>query len=204
MDGTVRRTFDSTSVSLFPYRCAMVSRSRIAGKPMHRLGAALAVLAVAWAGPACADTDDGPLIAAAPAVTEAAPTTSTTSPAPRSEGTVEIDGTLYRFAVTCDAPGAGEVIVVGVGDDPVSGGLVELYLEALIGDPYIGLLFSDGTRVEPSLASALELYPQDDVIRASAVRFVRNLDLETGESEGEVGFGEVEIHCNSYEDEPPS
>ena len=41
------------------------------------------------------------------------------------------------------------------------------------------------------------------MIRASAIRFVQDLNLDTGEAT-EVGFGEFEIHCYSYERDPPS
>ena len=182
----------------------MLSRRRSApGSPVRNLGAALVAVAAVATGSACADTADGPLVIEEPVVTEAVPTTSVAPPAPRSEGTVEIGDTHYRFAVICYAPGAGEVVVIGAGDDPVSDSLVELYLQAFLGDPYVGLRLSDGTRIEPSLDSTLDLYVQDDVIRASAIRFVRDLDLETGEA-ADVGFGELEIHCNSYEDELPS
>lgn len=119
-----------------------------------------------------------------------------------SEGTVEIGDTQYQFTVSCQELGAGEVVVVGSGEDPDSGGTVELYLQAFLGDPYVGLRLADGTFFEPSLESPLDLYVQDDVIRASAIRFVRDLDLETGTAT-EVGFGEVEIHCYEYSREPP-
>ena len=139
------------------------------------------------------------------AVSESVETTTSTAPpeAPRSEGTAEIGEIHYQFAVTCHDLGAGEVVVIGAGDDPVSGGLVELYVQAYIGDPYVGLRLADGTLIEPSLDSQLDLYVQEDVIRASAIRFVKDLNLETGEAT-EVGFGEFEIHCYSYERESPS
>jgi hypothetical protein len=124
-----------------------------------------------------------------------APTTSEGPPVP--EGTVEIGDTRYEFTVTCEELGAGEVIVKGSGEDPSSGGTVELYVQAFLGDPYIGLRLADGTLFEPSLESSLDLYVQEDVIRASAIRFVRDLDLETGTAT-EVGFGELEIHCYEY------
>ena len=130
--------------------------------------------------------------------TPAAPTE-----APRSEGTVEIGEVPYQFAVTCQERGAGDVVVIGVADDPESDGLVELYLLASLSDPYVGLRLGDGTLLEPSLDSSLDLYVQDDVIRASAIRFVKDLDFETGEAT-EVGFGEFEIHCYSYENELPA
>ena len=77
-----------------------------------------------------------------------------------------------------------------------------MYLQAFLGDPYVGLRLADGTLIEPSLDSQLDLYLQDDVIRASAIRFVQDLDLETG-SATEVGFGELEIHCYEYSNELP-
>ena len=179
-------------------RCPAPSR------PFRSLGAALLALAAVTAGSACADTGDGPLLTEEPASETTAPTTSVAPPeAPRSEGTAEIGEIHYQFTVTCHELGAGEVVVVGAGDDPVSGGLVELYLQAFLGDPYIGLRLADGTLIEPSLESPLDLYLQNDVIRASAIRFVQDLDLETGEAT-EVGFGEFEIHCNSYENELPA
>ena len=168
------------------------------------MGAVALVVAAAVAASACADTADGPLVVEEPV----AETTTTTAPPaptepPRSEGTVEIGDTHYQFAVTCQERGAGEVVVIGVGDDPDSDGLVKLYVGAALSDPYIGLRLADGTLIEPSLDSLLDLYLQDDVIRASAIRFVRDLNLETGEAT-EVGFGEFEIHCYSYENELPS
>ena len=132
-----------------------------------------------------------------------APEVPTTSEGPPpSEGTVEIGDTQYRFTVACQELGAGEVVVVGSGEDPDSDGAVELYLQAFLGDPYIGVRLADGTLLEPSLESPLDLYVQDDVIRASAIRFVRDLDLETGTAT-EVGFGELEIHCYEYSRESP-
>ena len=129
------------------------------------------------------------------------PPTTSEGPPP-SEGTVEVGDTEYQFTVTCEELGAGEVIVVGSGEAPDAGGTVELYLQAFLGDPYVGLRLADGTLLEPSLESTLDLYVQEDVIRASAIRFVRDLDLETGTAT-EVGFGELEIHCYEYSREPP-
>ncbi len=168
------------------------------------------VLAVVAAGSACASTDDGVQDSAVPAGETAAATTSeapaepppteaptTSAGPPPSEATVEIGDAAYEFAVSCEERGAGEVIVVGEGRDPVSGGAASLYVQAFLGDPYIGLYLEDGTLFEPSLEGSLDLYVHDDVIRASAIRFVRDLDLETGTAT-EVGFGELEIHCYEY------
>ncbi|MCY4664513.1 MAG: hypothetical protein OXC00_07610 [Acidimicrobiaceae bacterium] len=169
-----------------------------------RFGAFLAVVGAVVVASACADTADGPLVVEE-AVSESVETTTSTAPPepPRSEGTAEIGEIHYQFAVACHDRGAGDVVVIGAGDDPVSGGLVELYLEASFVDPYVGLRLADGTLIEPSLDSPLDLYVQEDVIRASAIRFVKDLNLETGDAT-EVGFGEFEIHCYSYERESPS
>ncbi len=186
-------------------------RCRAPSRPFRRLGAAVWVLAVVAAGTACAGTGDGPLVIEEPVPETTVPTTSAAPPEPPtsegpppSEGTVEIGETRYQFAVICQEEGAGEVVVIGAGDDPVSGGLVKLYVRAYLGDPYISLRLADGTRLEPSLDldDRLDLYLQDDVIRASAIRFVKDLDLDTG-SATEVGFGELEIHCYEYTNELP-
>ncbi|MDE0160586.1 MAG: hypothetical protein OXL98_02510 [Acidimicrobiaceae bacterium] len=167
------------------------------------LGTVLAVAGAAAAASSCADTADGPLVSEE-AVSGEVVTPTAAPPEPRrSDGTAKIGDAQYEFAVACHDRGAGDVVVLGAGDDPVSGGLVELYLEASFVDPYVGLRLADGTLIEPSLDSPLDLYLQDDVIRASAIRFVQDLNLETGEAT-EVGFGEFEIHCRSYERESPS
>ena len=171
--------------------------------PLRR-GAFLAVVGAVVVVSACADTADGPLVVEE-TVSESVESTTSTAPseAPRSEGTAEIGEIQYQFAVTCYDRGAGDVRVVGAGDDPVLGGLVELFVEVSFVDSYVGLRLADGTFIEPSLDSQLDFYLQDDVIRASAIRFVKDLNLETGEAT-EVGFGEFEIHCYSYERESPS
>ena len=152
----------------------------------------------------CADTADGPLVVEETVDDEAVTTTTSAPPEPlRSEGTAEIGDVRYEFEVTCYDRGAGEVRAVGVGDDPISGGQVQLFVEASFVEPYVGLTLADGTEIDPSLDSPLDFYVQDDVIRASAIRFVKDLNPETFEAT-EVGFGEFEIHCYSYEREPPS
>lgn len=120
----------------------------------------------------------------------------------RSEGTVEIGEAIYRFAVTCHDLGAGELVVIGAGSGSEADSYVELYLRDFLYSPYIGLRLADGIRLEPSLDSSLVLYRQDDVIRMSAIRFVRDLNLETREAT-EVGLGEVEIVCRDYSTDLP-
>ena len=192
-----------------PTLAVMVSRRHDPREVSARsLGAAFLAVAVFAAGSSCASTGDGAIVVDDPVVAEEAGAVASAVPAatlpqdPRSEGTVKIGETVYRFNVTCYAPGAGEVVVLGAAGNPASGSLVELYLQAFLGDSYVGLRLADGTRIEPSLDSPLDLYLQDDVVRASAIRFVRDLNLETGEAT-DVGFGELEIHCNDYSEELP-
>ena len=110
---------------------------------------------------------------------------------------MEIGDTIYRFAVTCHDLGAGELVVVGASSSSDADRHVEMYLRDFPYSPYIGLRLADGTRLEPALDSSLALYRQDDVIRMSAIRFVRDLNLETNEATA-VGLGEVEIACRDY------
>ena len=112
-----------------------------------------------------------------------------------STGLVSVAGRDYSFDVTCYDVGAGEVLALGSGSD--DSGPTELYVRSFLGEPYIGLRLSNGTLVESTLDAPLELFLQDDVIRASALRLATGLDLETGQS-SELGFGTVEVACNSY------
>ena len=117
--------------------------------------------------------------------------------------TVEVGDRVFEFAATCYAPGAGDLLVLGVAEDPESDGFVELYLQAFIADPYIGLRLSDGTLIESALDGPLDIYFQDDTIRVSAVRFVQSLDLGTGEGES-VGLGELQVFCFDYLSDLPT
>lgn len=160
----------------------------------------LAVLAVV-ACAACAATDDGAIVVPSVTAADESPDDGGAQSQP-SEATVEVGDTVYRFAATCYAPGAGDLLVLGVAEDPESDRLVEMYLQAFIADPYIGLRLGDGSLIEAALDAPLDLYIQDDVIRASAVRFVRGLDLRTGDGEDD-GFGELEVLCSGYSDDLP-
>ena len=166
--------------------------------------ARLAALVAAAGVTGCASTDDGPI------TVPSATTTAAIGPAGEealqrqlSVATVEVGDRVFKFAATCYAPGAGDLLVLGVAEDPESDDSVELYLQAFIADPYIGLRLSDGTLIESALDGPLDIYFQDDAIRVSAVRFVQNLDLGTGEGE-DVGLGELEVFCSDYLRELPS
>jgi hypothetical protein len=131
--------------------------------------------------------------------------TTTTRPPPSSEGFIRIGDTVYELTVTCYATGAGEVLAIGVGTAPDTGEPVEAFVQAYLGSPYVGMRIGsgEGELIESSLDGSLDLYLRDDKIEASAIRFVRDLDLETGAGES-VGVGQIEIACLHYETELPA
>ena len=172
-------------------------------------------VAVAGTTIACAlllvacSSDPEPELEAAPSSTTATSsstvvTTTTAEPPPLSVGMIRISDTVYELTVTCYAAGAGEVLAIGVGTAPDTGEPVEAYVQAYLGSPYVGLRIGVGedSLIESSFDGSLDLYLQDDRIRASAIRFVRGLDLVTGAAEP-AGVGQIEIECLHYETELP-
>lgn len=144
--------------------------------------------------------------------TETSPTsTSTTSDAvtvsepstPRSVGLVEVAETTFELEADCYAPGAGEIIAIGLGRaDDIR---VEVYVQAFLGQPYLGITVIDGetsTLYEPSVDRPLEITRVGDVVRADDIVLVTDLDLATGEGT-EAGEGTVVIECRSYEEDVP-
>ena len=187
------------------------ARSDGAGAPVWAAVSLAWVLAV-WAAvslawvllASCASTDDGAIVMPPADDPHGLPSSIvSTSRGPESEATVRVGERVYRFAATCYELGAGDLLVLGLADDPDSELFVEMYLQAFIVDPYIGLRLGDGKLIEAALDAPLDLYVQDDVIRASAVRFVHDLDLTTGEGES-AGFGELEVFCSDYSVNPPT
>ena len=152
--------------------------------------ATFAAVTAAVLAPACS-SDDAVGDAPPPSVTveldvQAAPST----------GTLRMSGATYELAAACYTSDAG-VRAVGVGLE--SGERVEVYVQTDADAPYLGIRLPDGALVEPALDETLDFYVQDDVIRASAIRLARDLDLETGRGTP-MGFGEVEFRCSRYED----
>lgn len=153
------------------------------------------------------DSSTEPEAAPAPSLETTSTTVATTTvrPPPASEGFIRIGDTFYELTVTCYAAGAGEVLAIGVGTAPDTGEPVEAFVQAYLGSPYVGMRIGsgEGSLIESSLDESLDLYLNDDSIRASAIRFVRGLDLETGAGEP-VGVGQIEIDCRHYETEVPA
>ena len=129
--------------------------------------------------------------------------TSTTGPflvvAPVPDnGWIQVGGLTLDLAFTCFAPGAGDVVAVGVGEHPVSGQEVKALVQGFLGRPYVGVMVGDEVMFEAALDDPLEVYIHDNKITAGAVRWQKDLDLESGQGE-QAGFGAVFVDCPGYE-----
>ena len=129
--------------------------------------------------------------------------TSTTGPSVvvdlvPDNGWIQVGGLTLDLAFTCFAPGAGDVVAVGVGEHPVSGQEVKALVQGFLGRPYVGVMVGDEMMFEAALDDPLEVYVHDNKITAGAVRWQKGLDLESGQGE-QAGFGAVFVDCPGYE-----
>ena len=129
--------------------------------------------------------------------------TSTTGPSVvvdlvPDNGWIQVGGLTLDLAFTCFAPGAGDVVAVGVGEHPVSGEEVKALVQGFLGRPYVGVMVGDEVMFEAALDDPLEVYIHDNKITAGAVRWQKDLDLESGQGE-QAGFGAVFVDCPGYE-----
>ena len=137
---------------------------------------------------------------------EVAPTEAPTSPTGPSlvvdpvsdNGWIQVGGLTLDLAFTCFAPGAGDVVAVGVGVHPVSGLDVKALVQGFLGRPYVGVMVGGEVMFEAALDDPLEVYVLDNKITAGAVRWQEGLDLESGQGEP-AGFGAVFVDCPGYE-----
>ena len=113
-------------------------------------------------------------------------------------GWVQVGGLTLDLAFTCFAPGAGDVVAVGVGVHPVSGLDVKALVQGFLGRPYVGVMVGGDVMFEAALDDPLEVYVHDNKITAGAVRWQEGLDLESGQGEP-AGFGAVFVDCPGYE-----
>ncbi len=113
-------------------------------------------------------------------------------------GWVQVGGLTLDLAFTCFAPGAGDVVAVGVGVHPVSGLDVKALVQGFLGRPYVGVMVGGEVMFEAALDDPLEVYVHDNKITAGAVRWQEGLDLESGQGEP-AGFGAVFVDCPGYE-----
>lgn len=159
---------------------------------LARRAAALAAAMIAGSAAACSGDDPLSDDSAPPAPLDL------NIPAAPSTGTLRMSGAIYDLTAACYASEAG-VRAVGLGPGSAPGETITVYVQTDADAPYLGIRLPDGVLVEPALEETLVFDLEDDVIRASAVRLARDLDLETGQGTP-VGFGDVEIRCSGYEE----
>lgn len=113
-----------------------------------------------------------------------------------SGGHITVGSERYDFAFECWAAGAGDILALGVGDDPNSDEPTQAIVQAFFGSPYVSILIGDDRVIELSITEPAELFVQSDVIRGSALRFV---DAEGSAGVGEqLGLGSVTVECDSF------
>lgn len=118
-----------------------------------------------------------------------------------STGIVRVGDDSYELDFSCLVPEAGDVLAVGIGRSP-DGDRVEAFVQAFDAAPYVGLRVG-AALYEAAFDGSLQLFHQEDEIRASAIRFVADLDLDTGDGDF-VGLGSVDVVCESYDTEVPA
>ena len=133
--------------------------------------------------------------------------TSTTGPSlvvdpVPDNGWIQVGGLTLDLAFTCFAPGAGDVVAVGVGVHPVSGLDVKALVQGFLGRPYVGVMVGGEVIFEAALDDPLDVYIHDNKITAGAIRWQEGLDLESGQGEP-AGFGAVFVDCPGYESDLP-
>ncbi len=170
------------------------------------------VLALIVVGSACS-VQDSPnrrdeTDATVPATTE----TADASPEPAaadagSVGLLTVGDSQYSLVFDCYAPGAGEILAIGVGTDPLTDTRVEAYVQAFLGTPYFGVeieaVGEEPVLYEAALEGILEFSFADDVLRVDDVALVTELDLDTLTGIP-AGLGSVVVECREYLDELPA
>lgn len=181
------------------------------GLPMHggiaRLAAAIG-FALAFA--ACSPSSDAVVAETTTTTTSTTSTTvapTTTLPTetivrrvPSSElvssGHVTVGSTQYDFAFECWEAGAGDILALGVGEDPDGGELTQAVVQAFLGQEYVSVLVGDSRVIELAIDRPAELFVQSGAIRGSALRFV---DAQGAAGVGEdLGLGSVNVDCQSF------
>ncbi len=174
-----------------------------------RLVAVVASIAVAMSG-CSSDSAD-----AAASASSTIPSTTTTTSIPTtttlevvttirrvpadelgSVGSISVGNIQYDFAFECYAAGAGDILALGVGEDPTSNLPTQAIVQAFLGQPYVAVLIGQDDVVELAIDQPAELFVQDDAIQGSALRFV-----DTGESAGvgdPLGLGTVSVACRGF------
>lgn len=147
---------------------------------------------------------------AAPVTTTTPPTSTTTTtelevvttirrvPAEElgSEGHITIGEVQYDFAFECFAAGAGDILALGVGEEPQTQAATQAIVQMFFGQPYVSVLIGQERTLELALDAPAELFLQEGTIRGSALRFV-DADGEAGIGDS-LGLGEVTVACDGF------
>jgi len=113
-----------------------------------------------------------------------------------SEGVITIGATEYSFAFECYAAGAGDILALGVGNDPETGDETQAIVQAFLGQTYVAVLLGDERVQELAVDQPADLFVQGDAIRGSALRFV---DAAGAPGVGEqLGLGTVSVDCQGF------
>ena len=156
-------------------------------------------------------TSTPPSTSAAPAaVTKASSSTSVATstsvrtitevefvPAPElaSPGSITIGDRVFEFAFECYSEGAGDVLAIGVGTDGGRATAGRAIVQAFVGAPYVAVVEGDVV-YELAIDRPAELFVQNSVVQASALRFVESVD---GPGQGPAaGLGSVMIECEGF------
>ena len=113
-----------------------------------------------------------------------------------SPGHITIGTVQYDFAFECWAAGAGDILALGVGDEPGTKEPIQAIVQAFLGQTYVSVVIGDDRVLELAIDEPAELFVQSDTIRGSALRFVEMADAAgVGES---MGLGAVTVECNGF------
>jgi hypothetical protein len=124
------------------------------------------------------------------------------SPELASSGHVTIGAVQYDFAFECWAAGAGDILALGVGDEPGTNEPTQAIVQAFFGQMYVSVLIGDDRVLELAIDEPADLFVQSDTIRGSALRFVEAVgSAGVGES---MGLGTVTVECNGFAPGLPS
>lgn len=133
-------------------------------------------------------------------------TTETMGEAPRrpSSAFVKIRNAAYDLDAQCYSGGMGEIVLTAR-TPGLSEPRVELYVQAFLAEPYVGIsVTADDKTVlhEPNLTILFEILRQGDVFRIDDVSLVTDLDLFTGDAV-DAGRSTIVVECTSYVDGLP-
>lgn len=113
-----------------------------------------------------------------------------------SAGHVTVGSVQYDFAFECWAAGAGDILALGVGENPAGDEPTQAIVQAFLGNEYVSILIGDDEVIELAIEHPAELFVQSDTIRGSALRFVA-AQGSAGVGDA-LGLGSVTVECDSF------